>query len=374
MKALLTVVTHKDIPGKNDVGPVYSGDPIFPIKKVEYYGQPLFAVAAISTELARKAVLKAKFTYKELKPIIEIKDALKNKSYVLEPKTISKGNPELKIAKAENYLKGNFTTGSQEHFYLEGQVCMTIPLEDNDYLIYSSTQHPSETQKIIAEMLKQENNSITVKVRRIGGGFGGKETQSFIYAAICTLLARKTKSPIKLRMDRDDDIIISGKRHDFYSEYKVGFDNKGIIKGLKVILASRCGISPDLSSAINDRALLHIDNTYYLPNIIVKNYLCKTNTASNTAFRGFGGPQGMMCIENIIDNIARYLKLDSSVVRKRNFYQKNYNNITHYNMRIEDNIINELFNELIKLQIIRIETNKLKNLIITVSILKKVYQ
>ena len=147
---------------------------------------------------------------------------------------------------------------------------MTIPLEDNDYLVYSSTQHPSETQKIIAEMLKQENNSITVKVRRIGGGFGGKETQSFIYAAICTLLANKTKSPIKLRMDRDDDIIISGKRHDFYSEYKVGFDNKGIIKGLKVILASRCGISPDLSSAINDRALLHIDNTYYLPNIIVK--------------------------------------------------------------------------------------------------------
>ena len=197
-------------------------------------------------------------------------------------------------------------------------------------------------------MLKQENNSITVKVRRIGGGFGGKETQSFIYAAICTLLARKTKSPIKLRMDRDDDIIISGKRHDFYSEYKVGFDNKGIIKGLKVILASRCGISPDLSSAINYRALLHIDNTYYLPNIIVKNYLCKTNTASNTAFRGFGGPQGMMCIENIIDNIARYLKLDSSVVRKRNFYQKNYNNITHYNMRIEDNIINELFKELMK--------------------------
>ena len=347
-EGVITVVTYKDIPGKNDVGPVYSGDPIFPIKKVEYYGQPLFAVAAISTELARKAVLKAKFTYKELKPIIEIKDALKNKSYVLEPKTISKGNPELKIAKAENYLKGNFTTGSQEHFYLEGQVCMTIPLEDNDYLIYSSTQHPSETQKIIAEMLKQENNSITVKVRRIGGGFGGKETQSFIYAAICTLLARKTKSPIKLRMDRDDDIIISGKRHDFYSEYKVGFDNKGIIKGLKVILASRCGISPDLSSAINDRALLHIDNTYYLPNIIVKNYLCKTNTASNTAFRGFGGPQGMMCIENIIDNIARYLKLDSSVVRKRNFYQKNYNNITHYNMKIEDNIMDELFNELVK--------------------------
>ena len=353
-KGVISVITHNDIPGKNDVGPVFSGDPIFPLKIIEYYGQPLFAVAATSTELARKAVLKAKITYKELKPIIEIKDALKKKSYVLKSKTISKGNPTLKISKAENFLKGNFTTGNQEHFYLEGQVCMTIPLEDNDYLIYSSTQHPSETQKIIADMLKQESNSITVKVRRIGGGFGGKETQSFIFAAICTLLARKTKSPIKLRIDRDDDIIITGKRHDFYSEYKVGFNNKGIIEGLKIVLASRCGISPDLSSAINDRALFHIDNTYYLPNIIVKNYLCKTNTASNTAFRGFGGPQGMMCIENIIDSIAKYLKLDSSIVRKRNFYQKNNKNITHYNMKIEDNIINELFNKLL-------ETSNYKN-------------
>ena len=347
-EGVVTVVTNIDIPGINDVGPVFPGDPIFPLKKVEYYGQPLFAVAAITTELARKAVLKAKVVYHSLKPIITIKDAIKNKSYIVKPKTIIKGNPFIEIRDSKNYLKGNFTTGSQEHFYLEGQVALSIPIEDNDFLIYSSTQHPSETQKIISKMLNQSSNSITVVVRRIGGGFGGKETQSFIFAAIATLLSHKSKLPVKIRMDRDDDIIITGKRHDFFSEYEVGFNNSGKINGLKIKLCSRCGISPDLSLAINDRALFHIDNTYYLPNLTVTNYLCKTNTASNTAFRGFGGPQGMMCIENIIENISTFLEIHPEQVRKNNFYQKKKNNFTHYNMKIEDNIINELFDELLK--------------------------
>ena len=347
-EGVIAVVTSKDIPGRNDVGPVYDGDPIFPKRKVEYYGQPLFAVAAVSTELARKAVLKAKITYKTLKPIVDIKDALKRKSFVLKEQIIKKGNPEKKIKEARNRLKGNFSTGSQEHFALEGQVSFVIPREDKDFTVYSSTQHPSETQQIIAKMLKQKNNSITVNVRRIGGGFGGKETQSFIFAAICTLLAKKTKCPVKLRMDRDDDIIITGKRHEFYSEYEVGFNELGIIEGLKIKLASKCGISPDLSGAINTRALLHIDNAYYLSDLLVENFLCKTNTSSSTAFRGFGGNQGMMVIENIIDNISRYLNKDSSEIRRRNFYQKKKKNVTHYGMKIEDNIINEIFERLIK--------------------------
>ena len=347
-EGVIAVVTSKDIPGRNDVGPVYDGDPIFPKRKVEYYGQPLFAVAAVSTELARKAVLKAKITYKTLKPIVDIKDALKRKSFVLKEQIIKKGNPEKKIKEAINRLKGNFSTGSQEHFALEGQVSFVIPREDKDFTVYSSTQHPSETQQIIAKMLKQKNNSITVNVRRIGGGFGGKETQSFIFAAICTLLAKKTKCPVKLRMDRDDDIIITGKRHEFYSEYEVGFNELGIIEGLKIKLASKCGISPDLSGAINTRALLHIDNAYYLSDLLVENFLCKTNTSSSTAFRGFGGNQGMMVIENIIDNISRYLNKDSSEIRRRNFYQKKKKNVTHYGMKIEDNIINEIFERLIK--------------------------
>ena len=346
-EGVISVIGYKDIPGRNDVGPVFDGDPIFPPNKVEYYGQPLFAVAAISTELARKAVLKAKVTYKSLKPIISIKEALKKKKFVLKGIKVQRGNPTKAIRRSKNYLKGSFTTGSQEHFYLEGQVAFAIPKEDKDLLVYSSTQHPSETQQIIAKMLNQKSNSITVLVRRLGGGFGGKET-NFMTSSICSLLAHKTKRPVKLRLDRDDDIIITGKRHDFYSEYEVGFNNLGIIEGLKIKLASRCGISPDLSGAINGRAILHIDNAYYLPNVQVQNYLCKTNTASSTAFRGFGGNQGMMAIENIVDNISRYLHKDPSQIRKNNFYQKNKKNITHYGMKIEDNVIQEIFNKLLK--------------------------
>tara|TARA_B100000809_G_scaffold74286_2_gene72062 strand:+ start:1776 stop:4073 length:2298 start_codon:yes stop_codon:yes gene_type:complete len=346
-EGVVSVVTSADIPGRNDVGAVHDGDPIFP-KKAEYFGQPLFAVAATSTELARKAVLKAKIFYKTLKPVIDIKEALRKKLFVLKGRKIKRGDPSKKINKAKNFLKDSFILGSQEHFSLEGQIAFVIPKEDNDFKVYSSTQHPGETQQIIAKMLNQKNNTINVEVRRIGGGFGGKETQSFIFAAICTLLSKKTKLPVKLRMDRDDDILITGKRHDFHSDYEVGFNNRGVIEGVKIKLASRCGISPDLSGAINSRALLHIDNAYYLSDISVENYLCKTNTSSSTAFRGFGGNQGMMVIENIIDNVARFLSKDSAEIRKINFYQKNKKNITHYGMKIEDNIINEIFSKLIK--------------------------
>ena len=345
-EGVISVITHKDIPGRNDVGPVFDGDPIFPKKKVEYFGQPLFAVAASTTELARKAVLKAKITYEELEPIITIEDALKKNNLLFDPRIIKKGDPQNRIKKSKNKIVGKFNTGSQEHFYLEGQVCLVVPQEDYNLTVYSSTQHPSETQQIIAKMLKQKSNSITVMVRRIGGGFGGKET-NFMTAAICALLSHKTGKPTKLRLDRDDDIIITGKRHDFYSEYEVGFNDNGKIQGLKLKLASRCGMSPDLSYAINERALLHLDNAYYLKDFEVKNYLCKTNTSSSTAFRGFGGNQGMMAIENVIDNIARFLKKDPSEVRKINFYGQKERSITHYGMKINDNVIAEIFKNLI---------------------------
>ena len=346
-EGVVSVVTYKDIPGRNDVGPVFDGDPIFVNNKAEFYGQPLFAVAATSTELARKAVLKAKVYYKELKPIVTIKESLAKKKLLFKIRKIKRGSPSNALSMSKHRLKGNFTTGSQEHFYLEGQAAFAIPKEDNNMVIYSSTQHPSETQQIVAKMLNQKSNSITVLVRRIGGGFGGKET-NFMTASICSLLANKTKCPVKLRLDRDDDIIITGKRHEFFSDYEVGFSDKGEIKSLKLKLSSKCGMSPDLSLAINERALLHIDNAYFIPNLEVQNYLCKTNTATSTAFRGFGGNQGMMAIENIIDNISRYLGKDPSEIRKINFYKKNSRNVTHYGMKIEDNVINELFNKLIK--------------------------
>ncbi len=346
-EGVISVVTCQDILGRNDVGPVFDGDPIFPKNKVEFYGQPLFAVAAVSTELARKAVLKAKIIYKELNPLVTIKESLAKNKLLFKVRKIKRGNPTQALSVSAHKLKGNFTTGSQEHFYLEGQVAFVLPKEDNNLLVYSSTQHPSETQQLIAKMLNQKSNSITVVVRRIGGGFGGKET-NFMTASICALLAKKTKCPVKLRLDRDDDIIITGKRHEFFSDYEVGFNQIGKIESLKLKLSSKCGMSPDLSLAINERALLHIDNAYYIPHLEIKNYLCKTNTSTSTAFRGFGGNQGMMAIENIIDNISRFLGKDPSDVRRLNFYQKNKNNITHYGMKIEDNEINEIFNSLIK--------------------------
>ena len=347
-EGVVDIITEKDIEGINDVGPIFKGDKIFTSKNIEYYGQPIFAVIAKTNNLAKKAALKVKIDLKISKPIVSIEEALKKKSFVLKPKHLTRGNIKDGFKKSDNILKGKLYSGGQDHFYLEGQIAMTIPQEDNNFLVYSSTQHPSETQQIIGKVLKQNYNSIHVIVRRIGGGFGGKETQSFLFAAITSIAAKKLSKPVKLRVDRDDDMIMTGKRHDFLFDYEVGFNNSGEILALKIMMASRCGISPDLSGAINDRAIYHIDNAYYIPNIEINSYRCKTNTVSNTAFRGFGGPQGMFCIENIIENIAQKLKLEASEIRKINFYKDKIKNTTHYGMRITDNVIEDIFNKLIK--------------------------
>ena len=347
-EGVVDIITEKDIEGINDVGPIFKGDKIFTSKNIEYYGQPIFAVIAKTNNLAKKAALKVKIDLKISKPIVSIEEALKKKSFVLKPKHLTRGNIKDGFKKSDNILKGKLYSGGQDHFYLEGQIAMTIPQEDNNFLVYSSTQHPSETQQIIGKVLKQNYNSIHVIVRRIGGGFGGKETQSFLFAAITSIAAKKLSKPVKLRVDRDDDMIMTGKRHDFLFNYEVGFNNNGEILALKLMMASRCGISPDLSGAINDRAIYHIDNAYYIPNIEINSYRCKTNTVSNTAFRGFGGPQGMFCIENIIENIAQKLKREASEIRKINFYKDKIKNTTHYGMRITDNVIEDIFNKLIK--------------------------
>ncbi len=347
-EGVVDIITEKDIEGINDVGPIFKGDKIFTSKNIEYYGQPIFAVIAKTNNLAKKAALKVKIDLKISKPIVSIEEALKKKSFVLKPKHLIRGNIKDGFKKSDNILKGKLYSGGQDHFYLEGQIAMTIPQEDNNFLVYSSTQHPSETQQIIGKVLKQNYNSIHVIVRRIGGGFGGKETQSFLFAAITSIAAKKLSKPVKLRVDRDDDMIMTGKRHDFLFDYEVGFNNSGEILALKIMMASRCGISPDLSGAINDRAIYHIDNAYFLPNIEINSYRCKTNTVSNTAFRGFGGPQGMFCIENIIENIAQKLNREASEIRNINFYKDKIKNTTHYGMKITDNVIEDIFNKLIK--------------------------
>ena len=346
-EGVVDIITEKDIEGINDVGPIFKGDKIFTSKNIEYYGQPIFAVIAKTNNLAKKAALKVKIDLKISKPIVSIEEALKKKSFVLKPKHLTRGDIKDGFKKSDNILKGKLYSGGQDHFYLEGQIAMTIPQEDNNFLVYSSTQHPSETQQIIGKVLKQNYNSIHVIVRRIGGGFGGKETQSFLFAAITSIAAKKLSKPVKLRVDRDDDMIMTGKRHDFLFDYEVGFNNSGEILALKIMMASRCGISPDLSGAINDRAIYHIDNAYFLPNIEINSYRCKTNTVSNTAFRGFGGPQGMFCIENIIENIAQKLNREASEIRKINFYKDKIKNTTHYGMKITDNVIEDIFNKLI---------------------------
>ena len=340
------VLTARDIPGVNDVGPSLPGDPIFADGLVEYCGQSIFAVAAYSIAAARAAAMKAGIEYEMLPPVLSIDAALAAQSFVLPTRTMQRGDPETALATAPHRTAGRIEVGGQEHFYLEGQIAMAIPGEDGDMLVHSSTQHPTEVQHLVARALKLPDHSVVCETRRMGGAFGGKESQASLIAAVAALLAQKTGRPGKLRLDRDDDIAITGKRHDFRIDYDVGFDATGRILGVDFVLASRCGMSPDLSAAINDRAMFHSDNTYFLENVRIVSHRCKTNTVSNTAFRGFGGPQGMMGIEAVMDDIARHLRLDPLAVRRRNFYGKRTRNITPYHQVVEDNVITELVGDL----------------------------
>jgi len=340
------VVRSADIPGENNYGSAVHDDPIFADGLVQYAGQPLFAVAATSYTAARKAARRARVTYDELPAILDIRAALAAESYVLPSRKIVRGTPAPVLATSPRRLQGTVLMGGQDHFYLEGQIAIAIPQEDGAMLVHSSTQHPTEVQQIVAHALGIHANSVTVHCRRMGGGFGGKESQPALIAAAAAILAAKTARPVKLRLDRDIDMIMTGKRHDFLADYDVGFDAQGRIQALTVMLASRCGYSADLSGPVNDRAVSHLDNAYYLEHVEIVSHRCKTHTVSNTAFRGFGGPQGMMVIERILDDIARTLHLDPLDVRRANFYGLSQRNTTHYGQTVEDNIIHSLVDRL----------------------------
>jgi xanthine dehydrogenase large subunit len=336
-----------DLPtGHNDIGPGFAGDPVFAEQIVEYAGQSVFAVAAETREQARAAAMQAVIEYEELSAILTIEEALAQGAQVLPTVTLMRGDAGKIIAKAPRKVSGRLAIGGQDHFYLEGQIAVAVPGEDGDMLVYSSTQHPSEIQHHVAHILGLNANGVTVETRRMGGGFGGKETQGALFAVVAALLAQKTGRPVKLRPDRDDDMILTGKRHDFIADYVVGFDEEGRIHGVDFMLASRCGMSPDLSGPVNDRAIFHADNAYFLPHVRIVSHRSKTHTVSNTAFRGFGGPQGMMVIEYAIDEIARTLGIDPLTVRKRNLYGKRDRNVTPYTMKVEDNILPKIIGEL----------------------------
>ena len=345
---VIAVMTADDIPGENNCGPVVHDDPILAPGVVEYVGQAIFSVAAETVDQARKAVRLAAIDYEELEPVLEIRQAIDDKSFVLPSEKIERGDSAAAIANATHRLSGSVDLGGQDQFYLEGQIAMALPAEDGDLFVYSSTQHPGEVQHLVAESIGLTSKDVIVECRRMGGAFGGKESQPALIACIAALMTNKTGRPCKLRLDRDADMIMTGKRHDFVIDYDVGFDDRGRIEGIEFMFASRCGMSADLSGAINDRTMFHCDNAYFLENATIVSHRCKTNTVSNTAFRGFGGPQGMFGIEVVVDDIARHLGVDPLQVRRENFYGIGERDITQYQQKVEDNIIAQIVDELVE--------------------------
>ena len=339
---VVAVFTARDIPGENNCGPIVHDDPFLADGKVEFLGQAVAVVVAREMLYAREAAKKAQVLVKELKPILTIEEAMEAGSFVMPPKGITRGDAAAAIAQSAHTVRGTVRTGQQEQFYLEGQITYAVPREDGQLTLYCSTQHPDGNQREAAAALNLSTNDVEVICRRMGGGFGGKEGNASIFSQSAALAAFKLKKPVKLRVNRDDDMMITGKRHDFRIDYEVGFDDNGRIQGAHITLMSRCGYSTDYSGPVNDRACLHIDNTYHIPALKLISHRCKTNTQSSTAFRGFGGPQGMFGIETVIDEIAATLHKDPLEVRKLNLYQDPAISgtpdtmTTQYNQLIED--------------------------------------
>ena len=345
---VVDVLTGHDVPGENDISPTGRHDePVLAVDRVEFFGQPIFAVIAETREAARRACGLAKVDYDEMPAIIDIAGLdPANGKLVTPPLTLKRGDAADAIANAPRKLKGQMRAGGQDHFYLEGHIAMAVPGEDQDVTVYSSTQHPSEVQHMVAHVLGVPSHAVTVEIRRMGGGFGGKETQSNQFATIAAIAAKKHHRAVKIRPDRDDDMTATGKRHDFLIDYEVGFDDDGNILGVDYIYAARCGFSSDLSGPVTDRALFHCDNAYFWPAVKAVSAPLYTNTVSNTAFRGFGGPQGMIGAERVIDEVAFAVGKDPLEIRKLNFYGDTDRNVTPYHQPVEDNVIQRVVSEL----------------------------
>jgi len=342
------VLTGKDMPASNDISPTGRHDePVLADGLVQFYGQPIFAVIAETREQARRACRLAKVEYEELPFFTDVGETdRRNGKMVTPPLKLERGDAEGAIASAPRRLSGQMRCGGQDHFYLEGQIALAVPGEDQDVTVYSSTQHPSEVQHMVAHVLGVPSHAVTIEIRRMGGGFGGKETQGNQFAAIAAVAAKKLHRAVKIRPDRDDDMTATGKRHDFLIDYEVGFDDEGRILGADFHYAARCGFSSDLSGPVTDRALFHCDNAYFYPAVKATSAPLYTNTVSNTAFRGFGGPQGMVGAERIIDEVAFALGKDPLEIRKVNFYGVGERDVTPYHQTVEDNILERIVGEL----------------------------
>jgi xanthine dehydrogenase large subunit len=343
---VVAVLTAADIPGKNDVAPVFADEPLFVDEDVMFHGQALFAVVARTRDEARRATRLVKADIDANTPSVTIADALATGARVQDDYAFGRGDAAAAIDNSPHRLEGQLSIGGQEHFYLEGQASFAFPGEGDEMTVHASTQDPTETQHIVARILGIPDAFVTVETRRMGGGFGGKESQACAWAAIAALAARMTERPCKIRLDRDDDFALTGKRHDFRADWRVGYDDRGIVAGYDVALNARCGCSADLSPGVCDRAMFHAGNGYWLPDVSILTRRLKTNTVSNTAFRGFGGPQGMIAIERVMDAIARERGVDPLDVRKANLLRAGFDR-TPYGQAVEDHetqrtIIDEL--------------------------------
>ncbi len=335
---VVAVITAKDVPGRNDISPVAGDEPALCDGDILFHQQPLFAVVASTRDAARRAARLAKIKIADGVPLVTVADAIAANSMVQPDYAFTREDSSAAVMAAKHRVASIFHIGGQEHFYLEGQAALAVPGEGGDMHVFSSTQHPTEIQHVVARVLGTPDNAIVAEVRRMGGGFGGKESQATQWAAIAAVAARKTGQPCKLRLDRDDDMAMTGKRHDFRLDYDVGFSDDGRITGMSATYNARAGCSLDLSSGVVDRTMFHADNAYWLPALSIASRRLKTNTVSNTAFRGFGGPQGMLGMERIIDSIAWATGQDPLDVRKTNFYTPGQD-ITPYGQKVEDNII-----------------------------------
>ena len=373
LPGVVDVITAADIPGVNDCGAIVHDDPILAHDKVMYLGQPIVAVLSDNRDLARRAAARIK-EFVQIEPLPAVLTPLEGhaaQDYVVPPMHLSRGDAAAALSTAPHRLKGEFDLGGQEQFYLEGQISYAVPRENRGMLLQCSTQHPSEMQHAVAHALGLHAHHVQVECRRMGGGFGGKESQSAIFACIAAIAAQRLQRPVKLRPDRDDDFMITGRRHCFVHQFDVGYDDEGHLLGAEVNMISRCGFSADLSAPVMARALCHFDNAYWLPAVDMHGYCARTNTQSNTAFRGFGGPQGAMAVEVILDSVARTLGKDALDVRLANLYGVNERNVTPYGQPVEDNVLHALIGELVDTSAYRQRRTEVESFNASSPVLKK---
>ncbi|MCX6246029.1 MAG: xanthine dehydrogenase molybdopterin binding subunit [Bacteroidetes bacterium] len=347
VKGVHAILTARDIPGENQMGPVIHDEPCLAEEEVTFIGQAVALIAAENEDAAQQAASFVKVEYQPLEAILDLETAMEKNTRIEVERKIERGDADAVLSHAPHVIRGKLRTGAQEHWYLETQSALAVSGEGREMMIHASSQNPAETQAVVAEVLGIPKNEVEVEVRRMGGGFGGKETQGNHVAAWAALLANATKCPVKIHLFRDDDQVMTGKRHRFLSKYEIGFDDNGLILAYKVELNADAGAAADLSLAILSRAMLHAENAYYIPDILIRGNAWKTNHPSNTAFRGFGGPQGMAVIENAIDRIARFLKKDAAEIRLLNFYRNDHNNLAPYGQEVKNNHLHMMYDKLI---------------------------